>query len=121
MAAIESAITAMRAPACCGVRARVATSIASPVAAMTAETMRLATIAGDPQLAPTRKVVTTQRTVIATSPSARLASEAPNRIEPGAMGAARRRVSVPACRSEWIASAPYCVAKKTNITAMAAA
>ena len=38
----------------------------------------------------------------------------------GEMGAASSRVSVPFWRSPWMARAPYWVAKKTNMMAIAA-
>ncbi len=83
--------------------------------------MSTATPSGLPQRAPNRRVVATASTVMLMTPSRKLVSSFPPRIEARLIGAAISRASVPSLRSSSRLVTPNWTVKNRKNTAIPAA
>ena len=92
-----------------------------PMAEAIAATMSIATPSGLPQSAPNSSVVATTSTVMLMTPSPKLVSSLPPRIEARLIGAASSRASVPSLRSSSRLVTPNWTVKNRKNTAIPAA
>ena len=116
-----TATTDCQLAACSAFLARVAIRAMIPVAARIAATTSTATPSGFPQDAPNSKVVATASTVMLMTPSRKLVSSFPPRIEARLIGAASSRASVPSLRSSSRLVTPNWTVKNRKNTAIPAA
>src|SRR5690606_28117423 len=109
MARIDCAI-----PACSAVLATRTTMNISDVVAVTAQTMRTATAAGEPKATPNSRPPTASSTEVATTPRMKLTRALAKTMLVGFMGIERSRARVPCSRSASRPSTPKPTVKSRN-------